>query len=444
VNAGERRGATQPGHRVLVIAPMFPPSCGSGVQRTLKFVRYLPEFGWRCTVLTRDPEAEGVGLLDREVEAEAQAAHMVRVAYRNPFGWLERWVHDRRMGGWCSRQIARFLSYFWAPLPGDPYVWWALRARRTVLRLAHEEKPDIVYTSGPPHSVHLLGLWLKRRTRLPLVCDFRDAWSVRPLWGRRRFSQRIDRVFERRVLRRADRIICINEPIREDFERIEPACRGKGVVIENGFDPVDFEGLPLADTPRAQEATRLFHVGFVQGGAAGPILRALAALREAEPGSAAKLHVSFVRGLNSEDEKLFKLLNLKEMVHLLPGVAHRAALRAMCEADVLLLLLENSLVWRPVHTGKVYEYLASGKPILAVVPDGLAGELVTESGAGLAVRPDDEEALLDALRLAAEGPDAFRRLHYAPRADVIARYERRGLTEKLARVFDRLVERDPA
>jgi glycosyltransferase involved in cell wall biosynthesis len=427
----------QANHKVLMIAPEFPPSCGGGVQRSLKFARYLPEFGWEPVVLTRDPEREGARLLDHEMVAEVGDMRIERVAHRNPFEGLNgasRWLAT--LPG-PLKLLGLPLKYLWAPVPEDPYYWWCRRVRRTALRLVREEGPAVIYSSGPPHSAHLLGLWLKCRTRLPLVCDFRDPWSMRPLWAAGGFSRRVDRRFERNILRNADVVVCNNEPMKNAFARLEPSCETKLIVITNGFDAADFEGLERSGDD-SERPTRLVHAGFAVDGAAAPLLRALAVLRTEAPERAGRICVDFIGGLGAEDKALRNALELSDQVNLHPRVSHREVLREMADADILLLMLPNQEGWEHCTPGKTFELMASGRPVLAILPEGVAAELVRKSCVGVSLRPDDESVLLRLLKLCTEGPNEYLRVNYHPLNEFIASYERRQLTLRLAAALEKL------
>ena len=326
------------------------------------------------------------------------------------------------------RSVKLFLH---APV-GDGFFYWSRRARAAALDLARTSGARAIYVSASPYTALLLGLWLKRRTGLPFVADFRDPWTLFAPRLARGLKFRIDRHFERRVLRGADAVICNHEPMRADFERIEPACRGRCTVIPNGFDPADFEGLPPVERSCA-----LAHVGMAHEDSPLPVLRALAALnsRGALP---AGFRARFVGGLPPSSLALWKELGLEGVVSVEPRVAHAEAITAMRSAGWLLLLLvrmEEGGKWYP---GKVFEYLASGRPILCVAPAGIAAELVRESGCGLVVDPADAAGLEKALAEIAADPDGFAARAYRPRPEVLARFDRRKQTRRLAEVFDRV------
>jgi len=436
--------------RLLVIADGFPPMGGSGVQRTTKFVKYLPEFGWRACVLTGDPERDGFPWIDRTLLSEIpESTEVVRVPYWNPaervFG--RRWKQGGGVpalstptespppgrAGFVRRAVRGLRRSLLAPV-GDKHFYWARRARRPAMKLARRTGAEAVYATASPYTSLLLGLWLKKRTGLPLVVDFRDPWTRFDPSRAHGFFFRVNRFFERRVLRGADRIICNHEPMRLDFERIEPSCRGRCTVLPNGFDASDFAGVSPVDPGRS-----LTHVGFAWEDTPQPVLRALAALK-ARGALPPAFRVRFIGGLPASSLRMIENLGLEELVRVEPRVEHALAIAAMRSAACLLLLLVRSEAGRKWYPGKMFEYMAAGRPILCVAPSGIAADLVREADCGLALEPGDTAGIERAIEELARDPEVWTARHYAPRQEVIERFDRRRLTERLAAVLDDIAE----
>ncbi len=436
---------------VLVVATGFPPLGGSGVQRTTKFVKYLPSFGWRSAVVTADPARDRRGELDESLLAEIpENTAILREPYWNPaasllsrfathrapaktFGTLTTPTELPAPGSVgllrrCYRGLRRLLV---APV-GDAYYYWSRRVRRRALDFARENTCAVIYVSASPFSSLLLGLWLKRKSGLPLVVDFRDPWTLfyPEMASGPRF--RIDRHFERKVLAQADAVICNHQPMQADFERIEPRCRGKCEVITNGYDPVDFEAPPLPP-----QANTVVHVGIAWEDSPKPVLRALAALKDQAPGLEGA-QVRFLGGLPASSLRLIDELQLESMVRVEPRTDHAEAIAAMRGAGVLLLLLVGTSAGSRWYPGKLFEYMASGRPIVCVAPKGIAGDLVRESGCGVWVDSADEERLRQILLGCLTDTHGFAERHCRPKEDFITRFDRKNLTARLAAVFDRL------
>jgi len=291
-----------------------------------------------------------------------------------------------------------------------------------------------------PWTAALLGVWLKWWLRRPLVVDFRDYWTLWPIKAPRPVRDRLDAWAERLVLRAADRLICVHEAMAEDFARLVPETAARSVVIPNGYDAEDFRTIARASS-EADASTALVHTGIVWGDAAASFLDAVAWLKEQAP---AAWRVHFVGGLPPSNWRFVRERGLQDVVALEPRTTHREALARMVAADVLLLLVtshEGGKKWCP---GKLFEYMAAGRPILAVTPPGLASALIEEAGVGVSVGHRERERLRALLRTAALDPKGFARQFYHPQAAVIRRYERRALTRRLAETLEDVVDRSRA
>jgi glycosyltransferase involved in cell wall biosynthesis len=453
-NRGSSSGRSE---KLFVIAEGFPPLGGSGVQRTTKFVKYLLDFGWQSAVLTGDSERYRSMELDRSLLSEIpDSTEILRLPEWNPAAKFFRMISPRRNTGaptfnslatptetpapdapGALRRAFRAMRFFLVAPVGDGFWYWNLRWRGAALNYCREVGARAIYVSGSPFSSMLLGLWLKRRTGLPFVADFRDAWTCFSPSAQKGLRFRFNRRAERRVLRGADAIICVNSRIKEEFEQIEPACCGKCTVITNGFDPADFSDLP----PVRRTAT-LTHVGIAWEDSPKPVLFALARLedRRALPDA---FRVRFLGGLPPSSLALVAELGLSDRVIVESRVRHSEAITAMREATALLLLPGAKNI-APAVPGKFYEYMAARRPVLCVSPTELAPELVRESGCGLAVGPDDSAGLEREIEMIACDPDGWEAMKFCPRPEVIDRFSRRSLSGRLAEVLDRLAGGEPS
>lgn len=442
---------------MLIIAYIFPPLGGSGVQRTLKFVKYLPAFGWRPLVVCGDdPEVFRTGLDETLLDEVPPEARVWRTRFASPLGLRRR--AQQRLGiagaGVCSeaangadahgggrpalRRLLGALSRPLAPLefpPVDAALYWALSIVPLCRKILAEEQVDLILTTSFPYSDHVTGLLLRRLTGTPWVADFRDPWTQNAFAANRGWRCRADRWAERRVLRRADRVVGVTPTYTAGLRSLAPGRPGGDfVTVENGFDAADFDGASPG-TAHGDVPTTLAHVGMVYDGSALPVLEALARLGP----EGSHLEVRFVGGVAASEEMWLREHRLAAQVMVEPRLPHIGAIEAMHAADALLLLVGDGPGWVGHYPGKLFEYMASGRPILAVGAEGDAAELVRASGTGCAVPAADGEAIAGALRLLSTQPDEFRRRYYRPRPEVVARYERRALAERLAAVLDEVV-----
>ena len=435
---------------VLMLSYRFAPQGGAGSLRTVKFVKYLPGFGWRPIVhtvsnphwhawdhaLCDEVPPEVTVYRTRAIEPESageQAGNQVlSAAARNlPGGVVARL---RRSLGALRRWLL-----VWVLIP-DRQAAWVPGAIIRTLALVRRHRPAVLYTSSPPHSVQLVGLVVKRLTGLPWVVDFRDLWlqSIhrRELY-RRRWRRRIETALERAVARHADRLITTTEPNRDELIR-KYGGTGKVVVIPNGFDAADFER-PVDRPPDVDPE----HFNFTMTGQVEklidmkPFFRALALAAEREPALASRMCVRLIGTDPGPYPDFIREIGLDGRVHYLGYMPHAEALGYVRASSALFL----SQIPHRISAGtklsvKLFEYFAAQRPILALTTaDSITAELLAESGAGIQVAPDDVE------QIAAAVLDLFHRWQESRllkqlEPGFLERFERRHLTRRLASLFD--------
>ena len=373
--------------KVLLVTRHFPPGGGGGVQRPLKFATHLPALGIETHVLA--PELPG-GAADAELELPTQA-WIHRVRYVGPSGGRpsERLLAKQGVAR-LGTQAALFGRRLLVP---DENIPWSTFALPVAIRLVRREGIDVVLTTSPPPSLHLLGAAVKKATSAAWVADLRDPLGAHP--HRRGYESQLARLKEttvggvaRLVARQADAIVAASDAIAEEIRALEP--KGKVVTISNGCDFDDFAGLEYHPNNRL----RITHTGHFQGKRdPKPFLRALA-----ESGLD-DVVVRFAGDFRAADREYAEALGLGDRIELIGDVSRRRSLELQRDSDVLLLLVpESGGRGRGVLTGKIFEYLAAERPILAAVPpDGAAAQLVRDTGAGIVAPADDVDALREAL-----------------------------------------------
>jgi glycosyltransferase involved in cell wall biosynthesis len=372
--------------KALLVTMYFPPAGGGGVQRPLKLAQYLPALGIETHVLApddpkwvhRDPE------LRIPTQAWVHRARYVGPKARKPAEelhgteGLERALVQARVAG---RRL----------LVPDGSVTWNLTAIPAAIRIARREGIDVVITTSPPGSVHFVGAAVKKASGARWLADLRDPLIANP--HRRadttatRAKQAANAGLARLVARSADAITCVSEAIAAEVRALDP----KGVVrtIANGCDFDDFAGLEYSPSPRF----RITHAGSFFGKRdPRPFLQALS-----ESGLDAVAR--FVGDFRASDRAWADSLGLGDKLELVPYAPRAESLRLQRDSEALLLLVpEAGGRGRGVLSGKVFEYLAAERPILAAVPpDGAAASLIRETGAGVVVAPDDVAGLRAAL-----------------------------------------------
>jgi glycosyltransferase involved in cell wall biosynthesis len=372
--------------KVLIVSLYFPPSGGGGVQRTLKTATHLPALGIETHVLAPD-DPKWVHR-DDELEVPTQA-WVHRARYVGPRG--RRPADELHGTAGLARLAVQARLFGRRLLVPDENVPWNLTAIPAAIRIARAEEIDVVLTTSPPSSVHLVGAAVKRATGARWVADLRDSLVAHP---HRRADRRLVRIKEQGehgiaalVARYADAVVAAADSIADEARSLEP--RGAVVVIANGCDFDDFAGLEHRASPRF----RITHTGSFFGRRdPRPFLSALAE-------SGLDVVARFAGDFRPADREWAESLELGDRLELIPYVPRRRSLELQRDSEALLLLIpEAGGRGRGVLSGKVFEYLAAERPVLAVVPpDGAAAALIRDTGAGVVAPPDDVPAIRAAL-----------------------------------------------
>ncbi len=372
--------------KVLLVTLYFPPAGGGGVQRPLKLATHLPAYGIETHVLAPD-DPKWVHR-DDELLAPTQA-WVHRAQYLGPSG--KRPADELHGTEGFERLAAQARLFGRRLLVPDENVSWNLTAIPAATRIVKHEGIDAVITTSPPNSIHLIGASVKRLTGVRWVADLRDSIAAHP--HRRtdslavRTKEKTGEAIARLVARSADAIVTAAEAITEETRSLEP--QAEVTTIPNGCDFDDFAGLEY----RRGDRFTITHAGsFFGQRSPRPFLQALAE---------SKLDVvaRFVGDFRPADREWAEELGLGDRLELHPYASHHHSLELQRSSDALLLLIpEAGGRGRGVLSGKVFEYLAAERPILAVVPpDGAAAELIREVGTGVVAPPEDVAAIREAL-----------------------------------------------
>lgn len=365
--------------RILLVTLYWPPAGGAGVQRSLKHAAHLAELGHELTILAPDDPK----WLHRDEQLEGPPGLRVR-RVRNRGPRARRPAEERHAARGLARARLELELAARALLVPDASVIFSLAAARETVRLCREQLVDVVLTTSPPGSVHLAGAAGRRLTGVPWVADLRDSLLAH---AHRRREIRGERTLARLVARYADAIVTASKAIGAETAQLHP--RGRLAVIENGIDFDDFAGLPY----RRESRFRITHTGSFFGRRdPRPFLQALAR-------APADVTARFVGDFRTADREFAESLGLGERLELVPYLPRQSALALQRDSDALLLLVpEAGGRGKGVLSGKVFEYLAAERPIIAAVPpDGEAAALVRRVGAGAVVAPDDVQGLTAAI-----------------------------------------------
>jgi glycosyltransferase involved in cell wall biosynthesis len=364
-------------------------------RRVAATAKYLGRAGYSVTVLTSNASGEG------PIEG-AEEVVRTKDALTSGLNW--RRGQFAALGGSSGdsyKPPSKLASVVVPDLSLGTWLPFALPAAR---KLARSRRFDCVLTSSPPPSTHLVGLALRRRG-IPWIAELRDGWTFEPPhapWPLRA-QHAADRRLERHVLSGADAVIAVTAPIVDDLrERLGLDA----MLITNGYDPDDFPpGSPSSDELLDPSRHSLVHTGrlSLSGISIRPLLEALRIVRDEAPGVAARLDVVFSGSLTDEERSLLAAADLGENVRFVGWLDRPHALALQRAADTLLVVTEG-VGRRSVATGKLFEYLAAGRPILVLGDVTEAARIVAETGSGIGVPAGDARAIAAALRGIVEKP----------------------------------------
>ncbi|QXD17297.1 glycosyltransferase family 4 protein [Rhodocaloribacter litoris] len=416
----------------------------------LKFVKYLPGCGWAPVVLTVRPEDASYPALDPSLEREVPpAVPVVRTRAWDPYALYARLLGKdkseavgvgftgegvagtrHRLGRWLRANL--FLP--------DARVGWVPFALRAARRLHREAPFEVVVTTGPPHSTHFVGFRMRRAFGVPWVADFRDPWTDISWYGELPFTpwaRRLDARLERVVLDAADHVVTVSPALAALLAR---KTATPITVIPNGFDPPDFDDVPV---PPRSGGFELTHVGTLSP-SQNPEALWRALRRGLDAGELPALRLRFVGKVDPVVLERLAAFGLAGRVEQTPYVPHAEAVGYMKAADLLLLSINRTPGAEGIVTGKLYEYVASGRPVLGIGPvTGDAAAILRETGAGQLF---DYEDVTGIAACVARHYAAWAAGQRAAGADPVAAgaYTREALTRRLAGVLEAVAGKRPA
>jgi glycosyltransferase involved in cell wall biosynthesis len=434
--------------RVLIVSFYFPPTNSVAAVRVGKFAKYLPQFGWEPIVLTADtakdrPQTLPVEMKETNVFRTSYFA-LASSLYRNRqgnqvtpsetasrrFNWKEPFYRAVRLA-----QPIYTLSIL-APIITDPMGWYP-HAVKKGRELLNKYEIDAIFSSYAPSTSHLVACRLHQISGIPWIAEFEDLWSLNHNAKTTSFLRYLTCRLERRVMKRSSLLIAASEPAAEKLEKLHAK---KAVTILNGFDEDDY----VEDIPLTSKFT-ITYTGQIYPGKQDPtpLFKVLKELREEGKISPSNFEVRFFGGGSLTVLKpLIERYGLSDMVKVYDLVPFRESVRRQKESSALLMLKWNDPMEKGVYTSKLFEYLGAKRPITAIgnFKDELIDNLLTESGAGIAL--DSVDTIKSVLsRWMDEWQKSGKIVsHWKPRADVIQRYTQRGQASKLAQLLEEASE----
>jgi glycosyltransferase involved in cell wall biosynthesis len=426
--------------RILIITYYWPPSGGGGVMRWLKFAKYLPSAGWQPVIFT--PQNPDPSVTDESLAREIPPEVLILKlpiwepydAYRKLTGkkkgekFKAGYIAEASSKGWKDKLSVFIRGNLMIP---DPRKFWVRPAIKFLTRYLQENPVDLIVSTGPPHSMHLIGLELRKKFSIPWLADFRDPWTNIDFYNRLRLTPWADRrhkSLEKKVLQAADLVSTVSWSWADDFKRIVPRDIE---IITNGFDPEDFP----RNAPVTDPFFSITHIGsFNKDRNPEAFWHALRNKALSDDGFRKNLRLRF---LGQTDQSIFHSLeinNLKDCAEDFGFVDHKKSLAMLGQSQVLLLPLNDAPNVSGIIPGKLFEYLASNRPIIVIGPgDGDTARIIRETGAGKVAGFGDMAGLIRII-------DEYYELYLSHKLTIqnmeIKKYSRQELTAQLVKIIE--------
>lgn len=427
--------------KVLIICYYWPPAGGSGVQRPLKFVKYLRDFGWEPIVYTAKngeyPE------MDTTLSAEIpQGVQVIRRPITEPYTFYKMFSGKKKKEklnpnfftqkneGFLQKAAIFIRSNFFIP---DARMWWIRPSTHFLTQYLKDHPVDAIISTGPPHSLHLIAQGVKSELGLPWLADFRDPWTNIDYFKKLSllpFAEEKHKLLEKGVVQGADQVVTVSPTWAKELEEIG---NRKVEVITNGFDESDF-----AKKSNSLDAKfTIIHPGmFSKARNHDAFWQALSELVQENSYFAKDLRIEFYGITDLSVIESAKKYNLESYVSVGAYVPHDQIVPIMASAWVLLLSVHDSPNLQGFVPGKLFEYLASKRPIFCIGPEtGDSAKIILESRAGLVAGFKDKNKMK--INLMVFYSDFINGRH-EDGGQNIEKYSRKVLTQKLALLLNEM------
>ena len=425
--------------RVLIITYYWPPSGGAGVQRWLKFVKYLRSFNWEPIVFTI--ENGEFPVLDYDLNKEIpDGVEVLKVPAWEPYKMYKLFSGKNKTDGINSgflsekkgSSLVESLSKW---IRGNLFIpdarkFWIKPANQFLNHYLQNNAIDVIISSGPPHSTHLIGLSLKNKFQIPWLSDFRDPWTNIDFYKDLKLTKIADqkhKKLENDVLVQSDIVLTIGKQLSKELKTLGAK---RVEIIENGFDPQDF----LDDTNHElDEKFSIAHIGSFTPSRNHLVLwKALSHLVDEQEEFKSKLEIKLIGKVDYSVLQSIKDFGLDTYLKKIEYVSHSEVIKHQKTSKLLLLMVNNTPNAKGIVTGKVFEYMASKRPILAIGPkDGDLGEILTRTSSGIVCDYDNVENLSSTIWRIFKDDTKFE--------NNISLYSRVELTEKLVNLLNEVI-----
>ncbi|MFY0682910.1 MAG: hypothetical protein JXR20_00050 [Balneola sp.] len=403
---------------------------GSGVQRPLKFAKYLKEFGWNPIILCPEPGAYHTFDESLQQELDSLDLEVHRVSGNTPFHKTGK-RRQVNLPGWLENKLRKVSTFFWLP---DNKKGWINSAYKKALEIIESKNIEAIFSTANPYSNLILAKRLKEKTKIPVLMDLRDEWLESHLlkyptkWHRKKMAQ-----IEKDTLSSADILTVINEGYKKSFQE-----RFKELdirVLNQGFDPEDFN--KIKNEVRDNNKIKILYSGLFYGERTPYLfLKAVRSILDEFPEIKESIELQFQGGLSKEVKNWARHFKLEKSIVDHGYLPHKKAIHNLMKADVLWLMIGHMNNSELVTVGKMFEYFGIKKPILALVPNGSSRVLLDNYNAAYYAHPFKEEEIIEVLK---ELIKDFQNSKL-PKAnsEFINKFNRRIVTAELANLLDEL------
>lgn len=432
---------------VLIIAYYWPPAGGPGAQRNVKFVKYLKDYGWNAHVLTVN--SGEFPYYDHNLSTEVPSfVNVYRTRSLEPYIIYKRLVNrdindtiptallTMKHKSLKDRLASSIRANLFVP---DARLGWIPFAVSKARQIITRYKIDVIYTSSPPHSLQLTGLILKKLYKLPWVVDFRDPWTKIRYYEfikRNRLAKSADNYFEKKVLKKSDKIVTVSHSLAQEFLRLgdikDPA---KIIVIPNGFDGIDYDS---ADVLNSRPTLNILYAGNMLSHQNPEVLwGALSSLIKENEAYKKITRVELYGRIHPDINDSIKHHGLQEVVSINGFIPHQEIVKKIQQSSLLVMVVPNIKNNFGIVTGKLFEYIGSGRPILVIgPPKGDAGKIIEEFTNSKIVDYDQYENCRDYLdKIYMQWKNQKQSLSPVDSRD---KYSRKSLTHTLTNIFNNI------
>jgi len=423
--------------KALIITYYWPPAGGSGVQRWLKFVKYFRDFGIEPVVYT--VENPNYPILDTSLQNDIpKNTEVLKQPIWEPNNVLSLFGKKKTESAGFLNPNPSFLGRIMQNIRANYFIpdarkFWVKPSVKYLKKYLSENDIDVIITTGPPHSLHLIGLKLKQQLNIKWIADFRDPWTEIDYFHQLPLSEKAIKkhhYLEQKVLKNADAVLVVGKTMKENYDEFNKNV----VTITNGFDGEVGDSSEILD-----EKFTLTHIGLMNADRNPKMLwQVLAEISNENENFKKDFQLKLIGKLDASVLNDISNFQLSENVEIINYLSHKEVIKFQKKAQVLLLVVNNVPSAKGIITGKIFEYLMAKRPILAIAPNnGDLAEILNTTNAGFVVDFEDSEQLkMRIVDLYAQ----FKKGNLQIASENIEQFHRKQLTKKVAEIINQITE----